>query len=407
MRSLRIQNLVLAGLVAWLLLVAALPAAAQGPSGATARVRVADSALTATPDGVMLRLALSQPVPYRVRLLPAPPRAVIEFNTLDWQGLDWAPPEGLRGVRLGYRRDGWARLVLDLGQPMRPETVAQTVAPDTGRATITAHFVNSTRAAFEDAAVDEAGFAARTSGALLHPDTAAPAGPADDVLRVVLDPGHGGVDPGAVRDGVTEAGIALSYARALRDALRRRDGIAVTLTRDRDEFVSLDGRLRAAREARAELFVSLHADALPEGRARGAAVYTLSDEASDGTAALLAARHDRADLLAGADLSGTDDEIARVLMSVVWPDTAARNRALSDALIGAIGAAGLDLHAKPQQRAAFTVLRVPDVPAALVELGFMSSPRDLARLRDPDWRARMVAALADGIGAWHRADATR
>lgn len=381
---------------------------AVAQTGVQARLAPEDSALTGSRDGVSLRLALSQPVPYRMRLLPAPPRVVLEFNTLDWQTMDWPETDGLRALRMGHRGDGWARLVLDLAYPMLPESLAQDVDPDSGRAVITLDMARATRDAFEARAVDESAFIRDYSDHLLHPESAALAeqsGPAP--LRVMLDPGHGGVDPGAVRDEVSEAQIVLEFAKTLQEELLRRSGFEVSMTREEDAFVSLDGRLRAARAARADLFLSLHADALPEGLASGAVIYTLAEDASDETAELLATRHDRADLLAGVDLSRNTDEIASVLMSVAWQDTKLRNAELADALVDGIRDDGLRLHARPVQSGAFSVLRAPDMPSALLELGFMSSPRDLARLRDPAWRAQMATAVANGLEIWAARDRDR
>lgn len=386
----------LAGPMAW----------AQG--SVQARLVPEDTTITSDRNGVSLRLALSQPVPYRLRLLPAPPRAVLELNTVDWRGMVWPETDAVRSLRVGTRGDGWARMVLDMAYPMLPDAVVQTVDPETGRAAIDLTFRRADLEAFEARSTDEAAFARDYSDYLLHPKAALPdpqTGAAP--LRVLLDPGHGGVDPGAVRDGVTEAEIALAFAKALQEELLRRDGFDVYLSREDDSFVSLDGRLRAARAVRADLFLSIHADALPEGLATGAAVYTLSEAASDETAALLAERHDRDDLLAGVDLSRNTDEIASVLMSVAWQDTKLRNSALANALVEGIGAAGLRLHSRPEQSGAFSVLRAPDMPSALLELGFMSSPRDLARLRDPEWRATMAVAVANGLETWAARDRER
>ena len=399
-------------LMAGLLALTTLSSAfAQG--GVEARVRADDSSLVGRRDGVDLRLSLSQPVPYRVRVLSSPPRVVMEFNTLDWQGLDWPQIAGVQDWRMGHRGDGWARLVLDLAYPMLPKDVAQTVSDIDGRAVIAVSLRRADLDVFETRAINEAAFAQAYSDYLLRPDllrpdTSAPVpetGPAP--LRIMLDPGHGGVDPGAVRDTVSEAGIVLSFAKALREELLRRSGFDVYLTREDDSFVSLDGRLRAARAVSADLFLSLHADALPEGLASGVVVYTLSEEASDETAELLAARHDRDDLLAGVDLSRNTDEVASVLMSVAWQDTKSRNAALAGALVEGVGAAGLRLHSRPVQSGAFAVLRAPDMPSALLELGFMSSPRDLARLRDPDWRGQMASAVADALDTWRARDTER
>jgi N-acetylmuramoyl-L-alanine amidase len=222
---------------------------------------------------------------------------------------------------------------------------------------------------------------------------------------IVLDPGHGGVDPGAERAGLREADLMLSFARLLREALVRTGQFDVVLTRDADVFVSLEGRIRVARDAGADAFVSLHADALEGGGAAGATVYTLSDTASDEAAALLAQRHDRADLLAGVDLTGTDDIVAGVLMALARTETQPRTDLLAGLIAGTIRDAGLRMHARPLQSAAFSVLKAPDIPSVLVELGFLSSDRDRANLTDTEWRARMAGALVRALQDWVLADA--
>ncbi len=390
-------------LVFVLALLLALPVGALAQAGAQARLDAADSVITTSRAAVSVDLALSQPVPYRVRMLAAPPRLVVDLNTVDWDGADLArngaPP------RLGQLSDGWARMVLDLGGPYLPARAEQRIDPETGRARIELRLARVSLEEFEARAVDEDAFAARTDAALLHPDGPAPPAPPLRRPVVMLDPGHGGIDPGAERDGVRESDLVLKFARILREELLRRGVFDVAMTRDADVFVSLDGRIRAARAAGADLFVSLHADALPEGMASGTIVYLLGDEASDDSAAYLAERHDRADMLAGVDLAGNTDEIARVLMAVAWQDTAPRARALADALVHQVGEAGLRLHRRPIQSGTFTVLRAVDMPSVLIELGFMSNPSDLARLQDPDWHAEMAVVLADALEAWQEEDA--
>ena len=137
----------------------------------------------------------------------------------------------------------------------------------------------------------------------------------NNVFTVVLDPGHGGLDPGAQRNDVAEKDLMLSFARGLRETLTRA-GVEVVLTRDSDTFVALETRVAIAHQVKADAFISLHADSLGQGQAQGATVYTLSDEASDTATAHLAARHDRADIIAGADLTGADDQVAGVLLDL-------------------------------------------------------------------------------------------
>lgn len=403
-RTLRALGVIGAALVAiWSSL-----AQAQAPLGVQARLLDQGTLLTAGHDALSLRLALSQAAPFRVRVLPNPPRLVVDVNTLDWSGATLGAnlPRQVSALRQGHLPDGWARLVLDLSGPYGLRHSEQRVNEETGQAVIQLDLLRMPLEEFEAHAQDETAFASRTSLALLHPD--APVRPVlPDTGRkplVMLDPGHGGIDPGAERGGVRESDIVLDFARELREVLLRRGVFEVGMTRNADVFVSLDGRIRAARAAGADLFLSLHADTVPEGIASGTVIYLLGDDASDDSAAYLAERHDRADMLAGVDLSRNTDEIARVLMSVAWQDTAPRARSLANALVDGMSEAGLRLHRRPVQSGAFTVLRAVDMPSALIELGFMSSPRDLANLQDPDWRRQMAEAIADGLELWHRDD---
>jgi len=225
-------------------------------------------------------------------------------------------------------------------------------------------------------------------------------------LRVVIDPGHGGIDPGAERDGVKEADLMLSFARALKEVLLRA-GMEVVLTRTRDVFVPLERRLSIARAAGADAFLSFHADILAEGRASGATVYTLSATASDQASKLLAERHDRGDLLAGVDLNGQDDVIAGVLMDLARRETAPRSDRLADALVKGLKKALGRMHKRPREQAAFSVLKAADIPSVLVELGFLSSPEDLKNLIDPAWRARAAIGVRNALLAWAATDAAQ
>ncbi|MCK7475776.1 MAG: N-acetylmuramoyl-L-alanine amidase [Rhodopseudomonas palustris] len=221
-------------------------------------------------------------------------------------------------------------------------------------------------------------------------------------LTVVLDPGHGGIDPGAgTREGINEARLMPTFARELKEALLRDGTFRVAMTREEDVFVPLETRITLAREAGGQVFVSLHADAIAEGEAVGATLYTLADEASDAAAAALAERHDRDDLLFGVDLTGHDDLVATVLMDMARAETGPRNERLALALEAAIKGRGLTMHRHPRQAAGFSVLKSPDLPSILVETGFMSSDADLARLRDPAWRGThggCIGRRAQGLG---------
>lgn len=229
----------------------------------------------------------------------------------------------------------------------------------------------------------------------------------DAPIRVVLDPGHGGPDPGAEHGGISEAELVLLFAEELRDALVQDGRFAVTLTREDDVFVSLEERISTAHDARAEVFLSLHADAVDEGRARGATIYTLSKGAEGKAGRTLLDRHARDDLLAGIDLAGHDDALAGVLMSMARAELAPRTRRLADALEARIRGADIRMHRHPQQGAGFSVLKLPDVPSILLELGFLSSDTDRALLVLPVWRARMIEAIRLALLDWHAGEGAR
>lgn len=389
-----------AALLVWLM---ALPAAAQELS-ALARLDPAASAIRAEAGGgVVLDLALSQPVPWRLRFRDGPPRLILDTREVDWRGIE-AVPRGGRAVaalRAGVFRPGWSRLVLELAGPMAVASAGMATGEGT-RLTIRLAPAPAAAFAAEAARPDPADWAAP------GPLSVAPAAVAGEgPVILVLDPGHGGIDPGAEAEGMTEAALMLTFARELKEVLLRQGGFRVVLTRDADVFVPLEARMSIARQAGADAFLSLHADALAEGEASGATIYTLAAEAEDRAAQALAERHDRDDLLAGVDLTGQDDLVAQVLMDMARTETRPRTDRLSERLAAAIRAEGLRMHRHPRQSGAFSVLKAADIPSALVELGFLSSAGDRRRLSDPEWRARMARALAAGLTAWAEDDAAR
>ena len=371
---------------------------------ALARVEAAQSQIT---DGwfgkTEITLALSQGVPFRVFLLDHPARLVVDFREADWSGVTpqalLPDPGRISAVRFGAFQPGWSRLVADLAEPMLPTEIAMPVEDGSGTATL--EIVLKTASAEEFAKSAGAPVDPAWTKALVKPP--APKG-SDDSFVVMLDPGHGGIDPGAVRDGVSEKDLMLGIAKSMAEELRR-NGVTALLTRDEDVFVALETRVALAHQAQADVFISLHADALSQGGARGATVYTLSEEASDAASAHLAARHNRSDIIAGVDLTGSDDQVASVLLDLARQETEPRSDALSRSLIEGMTQVGGPMNRRPARQAGFSVLKSADIPSVLVEVGFLSSKRDLANLRDPVWRALMVGAMADAVLAWRDQDA--
>ena len=339
-------------------------------------------------------LALSQPVPWRAYTLDQPRRLVIDFSDVRFDGLLPTVTDRIGTITTGPIQPGWSRMVVALDAPLAiAEAGLDTSAPD-GRARLTLRLAPVTAAAFA-AASGLPPDLARTLPRTVLP--APPPKPADRI-RVVLDPGHGGIDPGAQYEGLTEADLMLAFARELRDLLIRA-GVDVAMTRDADVFVPLEARVTFAREAQADLFLSLHADSLPEeaGSAHGATVYVLSDEASDVASQRLAERHDGADLVAGVDVTGQGDEIALVLMDMARVETEPRSLHLAEALIAGITAEAGRMNHRPLRSAGFSVLRSPSIPSVLVELGFLSSPRDREKIADLAWRTKAATGIRDAL----------
>ena len=374
---------------------------------ALARLDPAASRIGNDGDGIAIDLALDQAVPYRAFLTAGPPRLVMDFSEVDFGVLRPKDIEGAAGVTdLGWGpiRPGWSRLVALLDRPYRIGSAEERVA-EGGSAVIGVRLHPTSDAEFArlaaEAVAPEARWSLPTAAAVDLPKRRQTG---DRPLSIVLDPGHGGIDPGAEAGGKVEAAVMLTFARELAEVLRRA-GMTVILTREEDVFVPLETRISIARASGADMFLSLHADALAEGEATGATVYTLADAATDAASARLAERHDRADLLAGVDLSGQDDVLASVMMEMARAETQPRADRLAQALVTEIRARGGKMHRHPIQGAAFSVLKSPDIPSLLLEVGFLSSARDRARLADPEWRAMMQEAISAALAQWAVADA--
>ena len=217
---------------------------------------------------------------------------------------------------------------------------------------------------------------------------------------IVIDPGHGGVDPGTIGvSGVYEKHITLLVARAIQRRLQRGARYRVVLSRERDVFVRLRERVVLAREAGADLFISLHADAIRDGRIRGLSVYTLSEKASDKEAALLAEKENRADLLAGIDLSKESPEVSDILFDLAQRETMNQSTRFATHLVKAL-ARQTRLLRNTHRFAGFAVLKAPDVPSVLLELGFLSNRYDERSLMRKAYRAKLAAAVERAVGGY-------
>ena len=224
--------------------------------------------------------------------------------------------------------------------------------------------------------------------------------PNGDRYTVVIDPGHGGVDPGTIGiSGTYEKHITLAMARAIRTALEKTGRFKVKLTRDRDIFIRLRDRIRLAREAGANLFISIHADSIKNRKISGPSVYTLSERASDKEAAALAEKENKADLIAGIDLTHENADVMDILIDLAQRETMNQSARYAGMLVTELKKR-TKLLRNSHRFAGFAVLKAPDVPSVLLELGFLSNPKDERALRDRRYRARLAAGVVQSIDAY-------
>lgn len=222
-------------------------------------------------------------------------------------------------------------------------------------------------------------------------------------LLVLLDPGHGGKDPGAIGvTGTYEKHVALAAAQELQRQLTAGGRYRCELSRSSDVFIPLPERVGIAQRRGAALFVSIHADALLDHGVRGASVYTLGDQATDAQTAALAARENASDRFAGPGFQNAPPEVAQILASLVRQETRTGSARMAHRLVGELGR-DTRLLPNPSRQARFMVLKAADIPSVLVEMGFMSNPEDEAALRRAEHRSRVAAAMLRAIDGYFAA----
>jgi N-acetylmuramoyl-L-alanine amidase len=345
-------------------------------------------------------LDLSQTVEFTAFTLADPYRVVVDLPQIGFQ-LPVRAGESGRGLvkafRFGLVMPGGSRLVLDATGPVRIDKVFVLDPLDGQPARLVLDLVAVDRETFlRNLALENK---PRRQAEPRKSDREPANGGGDDRPVIVLDPGHGGLDTGsAAGSGETEKAIVLEFAHQLREKLEKLGKYRVVMTRSDDSFVTLAERVRVARANRAALFVSIHADALGrrDAETRGATVYTLSENASDVEAARLAEAENKADVIAGVDLSAEPDEIADILIDLAQRETKTFSAQFARTLVGELKTAAR-MHKHPLKSAGFRVLKAPDVPSVLVELGYLSSPRDLKLMTSEAWRQRATDSIVQAV----------
>ena len=393
-------------LAALALLLAAVVAVGAQAAPSVTDVRVGQFAGT-----TRLVVDLTEPVEFSVFSLAKPDRVVIDLTGISLGAGERAQAVGRAGVaqlRFGQFRPDTARIVLDLDQPLAvrwAELLEQDAdAPVTHRLILDLARVSpsSFRATVRPSRLTEPATQARRAPSA-EPVPLPPLKPTPGRVGylIAIDAGHGGRDPGAIAtNGLREKHLALTFARELRAALEASGRYEAVMTRERDHKVSLHRRVEIAREADADLFLSIHLDRLDNRTVHGASVYTLSDEASDIETAELAARENKADIVADVDLSeGYDEDVTKVLISMVQQNTMNCSAVLAATLLPELGRVA-PLISRPHRFGDFRVLKAPDIPSVLVELGFLSNDQDAERLQSEGHRRTLAGAIVEALDTY-------
>jgi N-acetylmuramoyl-L-alanine amidase len=357
-------------------------------------------------------LDLDKTIQFSAFPLADPYRVVVDMPQVSFQlaaGIGTSGRGLIKAFRYGQVMPGGSRIVFDLTGPAKiansyvldaangqpPRLVIELEEVD--RTSFVQSLAAESRPELRPAIADSADTAAAAEAAA----PAKPAAPADLRPVVVIDPGHGGVDNGTLAGGESEKNLVLGFGLALRDRIEKSGKYRVVMTRTDDTFIPLADRVRIARNQSAALFVSIHADALPrrEGDAQGATIYTLSDKASDAEAERLAEAENKADAIGGVNLTEEPTDVADILIDLAQRETRTFSNRFARLLMGEMKNT-VRMHKRPLKSAGFRVLKAPDVPSVLIELGYVSNKGDLEHLVSENWRSRTVGSMAQAIDAF-------
>jgi N-acetylmuramoyl-L-alanine amidase len=365
-----------------------------GRSEAAAKPSLIGVRVWPSEDYTRVTLEYDRPIKFEQMLIKNPDRLVVDVEDVEFNSVIGGLPGKIaesdpyiKLIRAGRNRPGVVRLVIELKGEVKPQVFALQPVGEYGYRLV----LDLYPAEPPDPLM---ALLSEKSTARKKPDS----GQVERLATVVLDPGHGGEDPGAIgHGGHYEKNVALSIARRLKAKLDAEPDIRSLLTRDGDYFIPLAQRVEKARRVRADLFVSIHADAFVKPTARGSSVFVLSEHgASSSAARWLARRENAADLIGGVNIGVKDPHLARTLLDLSQTATLNDSLKLGRDVLGEVGQINA-LHAGHVERAGFVVLKAPDIPSILVETAFISNPEEEKRLIDDAYQDRMAEALAQGI----------
>jgi N-acetylmuramoyl-L-alanine amidase len=384
-----------------------------GPAAADSIASATQAELTGDGTRTTFRLELTEGVTAEIFTLANPYRVIVDLPDVTFRLPESAGQTGhglVRAFRYGLFAERKARVVLDTDGPVRVERAAMTAAPQGSGVTFTFDMVTTAPESFGmGTGADKLAKEAAASAS----DAAPPPGEAANTTKaqrhgkpvIMIDPGHGGIDGGAVStNNVLEKDVVLAVGKELGRQLAATGRYDVRMTRASDVFVSLDQRLKLSLKNDVDLFISLHADTLPEHNVaqtiRGATIYTLSERASDEQARRMAEKENASDLVAGLNVAESgDDEVANILIDLMKRETAIFSSDFSNALIRKLRQASA-LSPVPQRAAAFKVLRQTHAPSVLIELGYLSHPEDEKLLGSPAWQKKMAASITAAVDSY-------
>jgi N-acetylmuramoyl-L-alanine amidase len=389
---------------------------ASGPAAAPNFPIASSARLAGDAKQTRFVLDLDKTIPFRAFALADPYRVVVDIPQINFQlpaGVGTAGRGLIKAFRYGLVMPGGSRLVFDLTGPARiancyvldaahgqpPRLVLELEEVD--RTAFVQSLGAESRPELRPAIAEAADPAVAAQPAAQSPPPPKPASPADLRPVVVIDPGHGGIDNGTQAGSEAEKILVLGFGLALRDRIEKGGKYRVVMTRTDDTFIPLADRVKIARNASAALFVSIHADALPrrEGDAQGATIYTLSDKASDAEAERLAEAENKADAIGGVNLTEEPTEVADILIDLAQRETRTFSNRFARLLMGEMKNT-VRMHKHPLKSAGFKVLKAPDVPSVLIELGYVSNKGDLEHLVSENWRSKTVGSMAQAIDAF-------
>lgn len=362
-------------------------------------------------------LELDQAPDFRAFHLYDPERIVIDIPQSKWySNVPKDNTQTVKRVRSGLVEPGTSRLVLDLYRPAVIDNAFVLRASGDKPNRLVVDLRRVTETAMRQARdhvmgqreIPKAQASAQRTARSKTPEEGsvpAPAAKPRSTYKplVVIDAGHGGQDPGAIAaTGMFEKTITLKAARELRDALKATGRYRVHLTRDDDRFIRLRDRIDIARRVGGDLFISLHADSLNRSNVTGASVYTLSNTASDRETARLAQRENQADLVMGINLETEDEDVADILLDLARRDTMNQSKIFADVLVDSFRSNRMTILQNPHRFAGFAVLKAPDIPSVLIEMGYLSNKGEARRLATAGYRRKIMTAIVDGIDQFYR-----